>query len=138
MKQFSSIFSVLCAVLSFSCKEKPADQTAVQPAIQTEQTAPAPVPFIPPADSSITPARMKAWSGCNPLLDSLTFRYADSFMTKDPAAFIRYQEDFIAAQNKICIRAGLPGGYPEYKWILQHMGIEKNRAVLQSANAQTF
>lgn len=81
---------------------------------------------------------MKAWSGCNPLLDSLTFRYADSFKTEDPTAFMRYQEDFIAAQNKICVRAGLPGGYQEYKWILQHMGIEKNRAVLQSANAQTF
>ncbi|MBN1308701.1 MAG: hypothetical protein JXA18_12330 [Chitinispirillaceae bacterium] len=139
MKYFTSLFFFLCAVLSFTCKEKPAEQTPAPPGTQTAPPASAPfVPFIPPADSSISPQRMKAWSGCNPLLDSLTFRYADSFKTEDPTAFMRYQEDFIAAQNKICVRAGLPGGYQEYKWILQHMGIEKNRAVLQSANAQTF
>jgi hypothetical protein len=128
------------------CKEKPAEHTSAQPATTTDQVGnrevhqgvQVPVPFVPPADSAISVDRMKSWSSCNPLLDSLTFRYADSFKTEDPATLMRYQEDFINAQDKICIRAGLPGGFQEYKWILQNMGLEKNRPMLESVNAQSF
>ncbi len=128
-----TIIAIIC-----HCKEKPAEHAPVQPAPQSHQKPSGSNPFVPPADSSISTDQMKAWSACNQLLDSLTFRYADSFKTENPAILMRYQEDFIAAQNKICIRAGLPGGYQEYRWILQNMGVDKNREVLQSANAQTF
>ena len=139
MKRFSDVLFVLCIVLVCCCKEKPAEQTPDTSMEKTEQPEPAVrLPFVPPADSSITPAQIKSWSNCNALLDSLTFRYADSFKTQDPAMLIRFQEDFVAAQDKICFKAGLQGGYQEYKWILQTMGIEKNRGVLESANAKAF
>lgn len=139
MKRFSDVFIILCIALACCCKEKPAEQTPDKPTENTKQPEPAArLPFVPPADSVITPAQMKSWRDCNALLDSLTFRYADSFKTQDPAELMRHQENFISAQDKICIRAGLPGGYQEYKWILQNMGIEKNRKVLESANARTF
>jgi hypothetical protein len=92
--------------------------------------------FIPPADSIVTTTQIKAWMSCNPLLDSLTFRYADSFKTTDPALRLRYQEDFSKAQHKLCIHAGLPGGYKEYTWILKNSGNPKNKAVLDSVGAQ--
>ena len=140
VKAFSGLLAVLPIVFLCLCKESPSEQAAVQPEEKTEAEAPpaARIPFTPPADSMISAAQMKAWSSCNALLDSLTFRYADSFKTEDPAAMIRYQDDFITAQDKICVRAGLPGGYQEYKWILQNLGIDKNRSVLESVNAQTF
>ena len=139
MKRFLKTASVLAAVLVCFCKEKPVDHAAVAPpAGKQEAAAPSRAPFVPPDDSAVTPPRMKAWSSCNPLLDSLTYRYADSFKTDDPAALLRYQEDFIAAQDRICVRAGLPGGFEEYTWILQSLGLEKNRGVAESANAQAF
>jgi hypothetical protein len=82
--------------------------------------------------------QITSWKECNPLLDSLTYRYADSFKTEDATARMRYQDDFITAQNKICVRAGLRSGYDEYKWILQNMGNSKNRALLDSINVQKF
>ncbi|MBN1760435.1 MAG: hypothetical protein JW863_19055 [Chitinispirillaceae bacterium] len=138
---------LICAAVIFltvGCKEKPSENTGTTSGNtlvagskeKTEQQKP--VPFTPPADSAISVDQMMAWSTCNPLLDSLTFRYADSFKTEDPAALLRYQEDFITAQDRICVRAGLPGGYHEYKWVLQNMGLDKNRAILESAHAQSF
>ena len=138
----------VCCILVLSllsgCREKPSDDTSASPdkTTATGNTRSAettkPVPFTPPGDSAISADQMMAWSTCNPLLDSLTFMYADSFKTEDPAGLLRYQEDFINAQDRICVRAGLPGGYQEYKWILQHMGLPKNRSILESANAKTF
>ncbi len=140
-------FLALCCIsvlLLNGCKEKPSDSSAApsdkttgsNSSVATETQKP--LPFVPPADSAISIDQMMAWSTCNPLLDSLTFRYADSFKTEDPAALLRYQEDFITAQDRICLRAGLAGGYQEYKWVLQNMGIDKNRTILESAHAQTF
>jgi hypothetical protein len=132
--------SLIAALMICHCKEKPVSAAAQKPATTALKQAPAsvPIPFVPPADSTISTSQMIAWSTCNPLLDSLTFRYADSFRTTDPAAMIRFQEDFISAQDRICVKTGLAGGYKEYKWILQNMGLEKNRDILQSANAQSF
>lgn len=138
MSQFYRLCLFTIIALICQCKEKPAEHAPVQPAPLTHQKSSVSNPFVPPADSSISSGQMQAWSACNQLLDSLTFRYADSFKTEDPGILMRYQEDFITAQNKICIRAGLPGGYQEYRWILQNMGVDKNRKILQSANAQTF
>jgi hypothetical protein len=119
------------------CRQQPAEQPPEKKAPAKVATV-QPVPFVAPEDSAITEKQMVAWQTCNPLLDSLTFRYTDSFKTEDPAALFRYQEDFITAQDKICVRAGLPGGYEEYTWVLQNMGIEKNRKILEAANAQSF
>lgn len=123
------------------CREKPSDDAAASSTTSEKNEhveTPELIPFTPPGDSSISVDQMMAWSTCNPLLDSLTFRYADSFKTEDPSELLRYQEDFINAQDRICVRAGLSGGYAEYKWILQNMGLPKNRAILESANAKTF
>ena len=129
---------VLVTTLIFGCKEKPAQNEPTTGQKVTKPEVPQPQPFVPPIDSAISTAQMMAWRTCNPLLDSLTFRYADSFKTQDPAALLRFQEDFLAAQDKICVRAGLTGGYVEYKWILQNIGIARNRSILESAHAQTF
>jgi hypothetical protein len=137
MNQLPTMLCLIAAALVCRCKEKPVS-APVTPAVQQQIASTRPEPFVPPADSAISTAQIQAWSRCNPLLDSLTFRYADSFKTTDPAATIRYQDDFITAQDRICVKAGLAGGYKEYKWILQYMGIEKNRSILQSANAQSF
>ena len=141
-----SILSICTMVflLAGGCKDKPSENSGATSgsaplAGDNQQPVPQkPVPFTPPEDSAISIDQMMAWSTSNPLLDSLTFRYADSFKTEDPAALLRYQEDFMTAQDRICVRAGLPGGYPEYKWILQNMGLGKNRAILESAHAQSF
>ncbi len=143
MKRFFNIFLFLYAIAAAilcMCKEKPvAQKTQITGKKDTTHTLPsAGLPFTPPPDSSISPEKMRSWIRCNGLLDSLTLRYADSFKTQDPAVLMRYQKDFINAQNKICIRVGLTGGYEEYKWILQNIGIEKNRRLLDSVNASTF
>jgi hypothetical protein len=130
---------VICTATLFSCKEKPVDHSAAQKISDTALAlTPAPTPFNPSADSTISQMQIKSWSVCNTLLDSLTFRYADSFKTEDPVAILRYQEDYINAQDKICIRAGLPGGYQEYKWILENMSAAKNRNLLEAVNAKSF
>ena len=117
-------------VFLYSCQKKvsSSDKTVSSQA-QPEVTA-----FEPPADSLITLERMNAWLLSNTYLDSLAFMYSDSFKTLDPALRIRYQEDFTSAQNKLCVRAGLPGGYKEYTWIMKNSGNPKNKNVLDSAN----
>lgn len=138
MKTFSLFFFTLGMVMLFSCREKPVDHAAAQKNSEKKKEIIVPVEFIPPADSAISPKQMANWNNCNALLDSLTFRYADSFKVDDPVSILRYQEDFINAQDKICVISGLPGGYQEYKWVLQHMGIKKNRSLLESVNAESF
>ena len=139
MKRFSVLpFICITATAVLLCRKQPSEQQPeVKASEKTAETA-KPVPFVPPEDSAISQKQITSWQSCNPLLDSLTFRYTDSFKTEDPARLIRYQEDFMAAQDKICIRAGLPGGYKEYTWILQNMGIDKNREILEAANAEAF
>lgn len=138
MKNTYVLIINVIALFLISCRNQPSEEQA------TRTRAPAPaeqikeVPFTPPADSTISIKQMTSWQRCNPLLDSLTFRYTDSFKTEDPEALLRYQDDFIAAQNKICVRTGLPGGYREYRWILRNMGNKKNKMLLESANAQSF
>jgi hypothetical protein len=122
------------AIVLYSCQKqtKAVVQPKEPPAVQSQEL----IPFVPPADSLITLQQIKAWSLSNTYLDSLAFRYADSFKTNDPTHRIRYQEDFIAAQNQICVRAGLRGGYAEYTWIIKNSGNPKNKPILDSAHAQ--
>ena len=138
MKYTYLIITVILAQILISCGNKPSEEQAIRTRTPAPTEQIKEVPFTPPEDSTISIKQMTSWQSCNPLLDSLTFRYTDSFKTEDPEVLLRYQEDFIAAQNRICVRTGLPGGYREYRWILRNMGIEKNRAVLESAHAQSF
>lgn len=130
--------AVTVAAMLSSCGKQPMEEKTIQKNAPNLHETPTEITFTPPSDSTITMKQMTSWQRCNPLLDSLTFRYTDSFKTQNPETLLRYQEDFIAGQNRICVRMGLPGGYREYRWILRNMGIEKNRTVLESANAQSF
>lgn len=118
-----------------SCDRK--ENSSVQKnQVQTTKTIRS-VPFQPSQDSSITIEQIKAWLACNPILDSLTIMYSDSFKTKDPKLRMRYQKDFTLAQDKICVLSGLSGGFIEYKWILTNMGNPKNKPVLDSVKVET-
>ena len=77
-------------------------------------------------------------NACNMLLDSLSMFYQDSFKTKDAALLIRFQEDFSKAQDKICLRAGLAGGYNEYLWILKNLGNPRNAKLLDSLKMTVY
>lgn len=68
---------------------------------------------------------------CNPLLDSLSYFYQDSFKLKGAANLVKYQEEFTEAQDRICVLAGL-NGYAEYLWIMRNLGIAKNKSLLDS------
>lgn len=96
------------------------------------------IPFSPPLDSSITIEQLQKWLGCNPRLDSLSYLYLDSFKTDDVKCHLRCQQDFINAQDTICVQQGLQGGYDEYVWILKNSGNKKNRPILDSLKLKTF
>jgi hypothetical protein len=119
--------------------QKKSPSNSLESSVPPLRSAPAAIDekeFVPPVDSLISAIQMKAWMKCNPLLDSLTFKYADSLKTKDPTLRIRYQEDFSKAQNKLCVLSGLPGGYKEYTWIMKNSGNPKNKPALEAAGAQ--
>lgn len=130
--------SILIGSLGCETKKKP----VVQNASVTPATPPKPVikkvEFIPPSDSLITATQMKSWLACNTLLDSLAIMYGDSFKTDDPQKRLRYQDDFSAAQDKICVLSGLTGGYKEYKWVMDNIGNPKNKAVVEASNGVVF
>jgi len=95
-------------------------------------------PFVPRTDSVITVEQMRKWLSCNRRLDSLSYIYLDSFKTEDSELRLRYQQNFIAAQDTICVQQGLTGGYKEYVWILRNSGNKKNKKVLESLNLTTY
>ena len=124
-------FTFLFGITLIGCQQKKQDQT---PHLTAEIKKEIKVtPFVPPADSTITAEQMKAWASTNEFLDSLTELYSDSFRVSDPVKRMRYQDVFSSAQDKICALNGLPGGYKEYKWILNNIGNPKNKAVLEAA-----
>jgi hypothetical protein len=96
------------------------------------------IEFVPPSDSSVTVDQIKKMNLCNFLLDSLSIFYQDSFKIKDAALLTRYQEDFSRAQDKICLRTGLPGGYNEYLWLLKNLGNPKNAKILDSLKLTVY
>jgi hypothetical protein len=130
-KLFVVLAAVLLAVL-FSCQAK---KTVEKPAPQPE---PQKVEFVPPADSAVTMDQMKKWLACNSYLDSLSIIYKDSFSVNDAAKQTRCQEDFLRAQDKICVRAGIAGGYAEYYWILKNIGNPKNQKIVDSLKLTTY
>jgi hypothetical protein len=96
------------------------------------------IEFVPPADSSVTIDQIKKMNLCNFLLDSLSIFYEDSFKIKDAVLLTRYQEDFSRAQDKICLRTGLAGGYTEYLWLLKNLGNPRNAKILDSLKLTVY
>jgi hypothetical protein len=94
--------------------------------------------FVAPADSSMTIDQIKKMNLCNVLLDSLSIFYQDSFKTKDAVLLTRFQDDFSRAQDKICLRTGLAGGYTEYLWILKNLGNPRNAKLLDSIKMAVY
>lgn len=132
------LVSVIATQIILSgCQNKKSVEN-ITPAVQETKKEIQKIDFLPPVDSMITENQMKNWLNCNPLLDSLTMMYSDSFKTTDAQLRMRYQADFSSAQDKICVVSGLSGGYKEYKWIMENIGNPKNRAVAEGANAAVF
>lgn len=123
----------LCALslLLFSCTLK--KEEMVETPAQLKK-----VPFTPQSDSSITIDQMRKWLSCNKRLDSLSFTFLDLFKTDDSELRLQYQQNFIAAQDMICVQQGLTGGYEEYVWILRNSGNRKNKKVLESLNLTPY
>ncbi len=96
------------------------------------------IPFAPPADSALTIDQMKKWLQCNQYLDSLSILYKDSFSGTDAVRQVTVQEDFVKAQDRICVRVGLPGGYAEYLWALKAASNPKNAMTLDSLKLTAF
>ena len=94
--------------------------------------------FVPRPDSAVSISQMRNWLRVNPYLDSLSILFQDSFSTLDPARQTKLQEDFVKAQDLICVRVGLTGGYPEYLWILKNVGNPKNASVLDSCKLTIY
>lgn len=93
---------------------------------------PLPAAFVPPEDSSISSTRMAAWFGCNHALDSLSDLFTKFLSPNNPVVTDSAQKCFSYAQNRICVKNGLKGGYKEYRWILEHLGSTKNKAIYDS------
>lgn len=124
------VAAMLCIIAGCAKKES-ATQNVSFP--KEQQAA-----FVPPADSSVTAEQMKKWLACNSFLDSLSYMYQDSFKVENPARRLACQDDFVKAQNRICVRCGLSGGYEEYLWILNHAGYWRNRPVLDSLGIASY
>jgi hypothetical protein len=130
-----NLFSV-CILVAFSVfpgcqKKKPPQAQAV--AVETKK-----IEFVPPADSSMTIEQIKKMNPCNVLLDSLSTFYQDSFKTRNAALLTRFQEDFSRAQDKLCLRSGLAGGYVEYLWVLKNLGNPRNAKLLDSLHLKVY
>ena len=123
--------------LLINCKGKKVIVTYKVPPTQEKKEIKK-IDFFAPADSLITSYQIKNWLACNPLLDSLAIMYADSFKVQNAQTRLRYQDDYSAAQDKICVLSGLKGGYKEYKWIMNNIGNPKNKSVIEAAHASVY
>ena len=126
------IIFLLCLIIFFNCEKK-----NIVKEVQTSSELKK-VDFIPPQDSSITINQMKKWLLCNALLDSLSLIYKDSFALNDASKQLIFQENFRKAQDIICVKAGLSGGYEEYLWIIKNIGVPKNKVILDSLKLTAY
>jgi hypothetical protein len=128
--------TIFFALLSGGCTSKSHDSSAASspPYKKTgDSLGFRAAPFIIPPDSAITSARLAAWFACNPKLDSLSLRFADSFSTDSKSLNGPIGERFFSnAQDSICVGSGLRGGYKEYRWIMDNLGSAKNKGVFDS------
>jgi hypothetical protein len=125
-------FILICIFIFSGCQKKHSAPAA------TGRSEIKKINFAPPADSSETIDQIIKMNACNFLLDSLSIFYQDSFKTKDAALLTRYQEDFSRAQDGLCLRTGLPGGYNEYLWLLKNLGNPKNAKLLDSLKMTVY
>jgi hypothetical protein len=137
MKRSIIIGIALVSCFSIGCHQKKPQAlsapAARQPSVELKKKE-----FVAPADSSMTIDQIKKMNMCNILLDSLSIFFQDSFKTKDAALLTRFQDDFSRAQDKICLRAGLAGGYVEYLWILKNLGNPRNAKLLDSLKMTVY
>jgi hypothetical protein len=139
MYRFAIIILISTSLVLISgCKKKTLPKVLNEPQKESVKPAIKKIEFVIPADSLITTSQMKSWIACNPLLDSIAIMYVDSFKTDDAQKRLRYQADFSSAQDKICVISGLPGGYKEYRWIMDNIGNTKNKDVVENSNASVF
>ena len=128
-----SILLPLCFFPGCEQKTKESARASVPAPVELKK-----INFVPPADSSMTIDQIKKMNACNALLDSLSIFYKDSFKTRDAAVLLRLQDDFSKAQDKICLRAGLAGGYKEYYWIFKNHGHPRNAKLLDSLKMTVY
>jgi hypothetical protein len=139
------ITAILTVSLVFCGCESIAKKSAPQPlpervvvphakAARAAAAAPLAPPFVPPSDTVVSEQRFRVWRECNLILDSLAFFYSDSFKISDVVHTLRIQDDFRKAQDRICRRAGLPGGYAEHRWITENINHPINRVLLAEGN----
>jgi hypothetical protein len=135
MKRFF-IISILSALCFFpGCRQKKKEPAQISVPIPVELKK---IDFVAPPDSSMSIDQIVRMNVCNSLLDSLSILYQDSFKTKDAVLLTRFQDDFSKAQDKICLRAGLAGGYIEYLWILKNLGNPRNAKLLDSLRMTVY
>jgi hypothetical protein len=130
----ASLTSVLCMLLALTsaCQKKEPANTQT-PAAESRK-----IDFVPPSDSAVTADQVKKWIICNTYLDSLSLLYKDSFSINDAAKRMAYQDHFVKAQDRICVRVGLTGGYAEYLWVLKASGSPRNKAIVDSLKLTAF
>ena len=134
--------SLSCALYAAGCTNKSKDSFANSSRLSknpVDSFGLKPAPCVMPADSSISPAQVAAWFACNPKLDSLSYRFADSFSTEKASPHTAVCERiFLTAQDSICVRNGLRCGLKEYRWITNNLGIQKNKAVYDSVRTSAL
>jgi hypothetical protein len=124
--------AVIALIACSSCQnKKPTPAVILQQELKK-------ITFVAPSDSIVSADNMKKWLLCNPYLDSLSVIYKDSFATTNAAKQTRYQDDFVKAQDKICVRMGLLGGYEQYLWILKACTNPVNAKVLDSMKLTAY
>jgi hypothetical protein len=89
-------------------------------------------PFTPPPDSSITPTQLSAWFACHGILDYLSIAFTHSVTVQKEYFCNSTGQPFCKAQDRICLRCGLKGGYDEYRWITENIGGIKNKLLYDS------
>jgi hypothetical protein len=68
----------------------------------------------------------------------LSIVYRDSFQAEEPDLRLKYQQQFVSAQETLCIQQGLPGGYREYLWVMNSLGNPRNKALRDSLGLSVF
>lgn len=107
MRTAYNLIAVVALVICAGCGSKKNDvPEAVAPAV-----------FVPSPDSSLSAVQVQRWQSVNPMLDSLSIAYQDSFKTTDPSARTSAQKSFLSAQDALCKSGGLIGGFAEYQYV---------------------
>jgi hypothetical protein len=91
--------------------------------------------FVPPQDSSFSRPEMTAWFACHRPLDSLSEIFTRTLANDSTLEHEQAMKQFASAQDTICARCGLAGGYAHYRWITEHLGTPRNSRLYDSFKA---